>query len=55
MDKLDQKFKKRSAHKFDDEDNDSLLSQRKEQRKHRRETRQRSAEHAGEPENGRPF
>ena len=55
MAKLDQKFKKRSAHKFDDDENDVLLSQRKEQKKHRRETRQRSAEHAGESESGSPF
>lgn len=55
MAKLDQKFKKRSAHKFDDEENDFLELHRKEQKKHRREVRQRSAEHAVDSERGSPF
>ncbi|MFT5879765.1 MAG: hypothetical protein ACI86X_000885 [Moritella sp.] len=45
MAKLDLKFEKRSAHKFDDDEIDLLVFKRKEQKKLRRETRQRNTEH----------
>ncbi len=55
MAKLDQKFKKKSAYKFDDEEGEHIDSQRKELKKYRREIRQRSAEHAADLEHGSPF
>lgn len=42
MAKLDQKFKKRSTHRFDDDEIDFLEQERKKQKKLRRETRQRN-------------
>ncbi len=42
MAKLDQKFKKRSAYKFDDDEVDMLAWEHKKQKKMRREIRQRN-------------
>ncbi len=45
MAKLDQKFKKRSAHRFDDDEIDFVEWERKKQKKMRRESRQRNPEY----------
>lgn len=45
MAKLDQKFKKRTGHKFDDDEIDFLACERQKQKKMRRETRQRNPDY----------
>lgn len=45
MAKLDQKFKKRPAFKFDDDEADMLAWKHKKQKKIRRETRQRNPDY----------
>ena len=52
MAKYDQKLKKKSSHKFDDDEYENFASERKVEKKARREYRQRDAEHTGQQDSG---